>query len=93
MTTVAINDKYVEVLSTFGDLHEAIDLALRRYTIEQITTKVTELRQKKTIWSDKKGNYAELFPELRPYSSTGEISQVQLLAVLEAIFEELHFPA
>ncbi len=55
MTTVAINDKYVEVLSTFGDLQEAIDLALQRYTIEQITSKITELRQKKAQYQAKYG--------------------------------------
>jgi len=46
MTTVSINDKYVEVLSAFGDVQEAIDLALQRFTIEQVTSKVSELRHK-----------------------------------------------
>jgi hypothetical protein len=36
MVTVAIKDKYVEALTVFGDLQAAIDLALQRYTIEQI---------------------------------------------------------
>jgi hypothetical protein len=46
MTTVFINDKYISILSRFGDLQEAVDIALRRYTIDQITDKITELRQK-----------------------------------------------
>jgi hypothetical protein len=55
MTTVSINDKYIEVLSTFGDLQEAIDVALRRYTIEQITIRVTELRQTDAKYQAKYG--------------------------------------
>jgi hypothetical protein len=74
---------YFEKVCTKLSMKQKIDLIRR----------ITELRQKKTTWSDKKGNYTELFPELRPHSNTGEISQVQLLAVLEAILEELHFPA
>lgn len=46
MITVAIQDKYVETLTAFGDLQQAIDMALQRYAIEQITAKVTELRQR-----------------------------------------------
>lgn len=46
MTTVAIRDKYVEVLSTFGDMQTAIDLALQRYTIEQITARISDLRRR-----------------------------------------------
>ena len=53
MTTVSINNKYVKVLSAFGDLQEAIDLALRRYTIEQITGKVSELRHKEAQYQAK----------------------------------------
>ena len=48
MTTVLIKDEYAELLSTFGDLQTAIDVALQRYTIEQITAKVAELRDPET---------------------------------------------
>lgn len=37
MVTVSIKDEYVEVLSVLGDLQAAMDLAIQRYTIEQIT--------------------------------------------------------
>ncbi|MEZ2231420.1 hypothetical protein [Microcoleus sp.] len=40
MVTVSIKDEYVEVLSALGDLQAAMDLAIQRYTIEQITGKV-----------------------------------------------------
>ena len=46
MATVAIPEKYVEVLSALGDLQTTVDLALQRYTIEQITAKITDLRQR-----------------------------------------------
>ena len=46
MTTVAISNKYVDGLSALGDLQSAVDLALQRYTIEQITAKVADLRRR-----------------------------------------------
>lgn len=55
MTIISIDNKYVEVLKTFGDLQQGIDLALRRYAIEQITTKVAELRQKDAFYQAKYG--------------------------------------
>jgi len=53
MTTVFINDKYISILSRFGDLQEAVDIALRRYTIYQITAKIAELRQKDARYQTK----------------------------------------
>jgi hypothetical protein len=44
MATVSIQDEYAEILTAFGELQSAIDLALKRYAIEQITTKADELR-------------------------------------------------
>jgi hypothetical protein len=55
MTTVLIDDKYIKVLSTFGDIQKAIDLALQRYTIEQVTSKLAELRQKDAEYQIKYG--------------------------------------
>lgn len=55
MTTVAIREKYVEALTPFGNLEQAIDLALQRYTIEQITTKLAELRRRDKVYQDKFG--------------------------------------
>ena len=46
MVTVSIKDEYAEILTAFGELQDALDLALKRYAIEQIVTKVDELRQR-----------------------------------------------
>jgi hypothetical protein len=46
MTTVTVQNKFTEILASFGDLQESVNTAVQRYTIEQITTKITELRRK-----------------------------------------------
>jgi len=46
MTTVSIPDKYAKALSALGDVQAAVDVALQRYTIEQITAKIAQLRQR-----------------------------------------------
>jgi hypothetical protein len=46
MTTVTVQNKFTEILATFGDVQESVNTAVQRYTIEQITTKITELRRK-----------------------------------------------
>ncbi|GBF80805.1 hypothetical protein [Aphanothece sacrum] len=53
MITVSIKDEYAEILSNFGNLESAIDLALKRYTIEQITTKIAGLKQKNLNYQNK----------------------------------------
>lgn len=63
MTTVSIKDKYVEVLTTFGDLQAGIDQALQRYTIEQIAAKVAELQQKDAKYQTKYGMEYPAFVE------------------------------
>jgi hypothetical protein len=40
---------------TFGDIQKAIDLALQRYTIEQVISKLAELRQKNARYQIKYG--------------------------------------
>lgn len=55
MTTIDIPEKYVEVLSVLGDVQTAVDLALQRYTIEQITTKLAQLRQRDHDYQAKYG--------------------------------------
>ena len=58
MVTVSIKDEYAEILTAFGELQDALDLALKRYTIEQIVTKVDELRQRDALYQAKYGqNY------------------------------------
>lgn len=55
MTSVAIPEKYIEVLSILGDVQTAVDLALQRYTIEQITARIAELRQRDQGYRSKYG--------------------------------------
>ena len=55
MVTVAIPDKYAEMLRALGDVQAAIDLAVQRYAIEQITGKLAELRQREAGYVAKYG--------------------------------------
>lgn len=55
MVTIAVQDKYAEILTAFGNLQESVDTALQRYTIEQITSKVNELRQKNAAYQERYG--------------------------------------
>jgi hypothetical protein len=52
---VAIQDKYVEALTAFGDLNKAVDIALQRFTVEQITEKIAEFRDKDADYQAKYG--------------------------------------
>ncbi|MCA9967370.1 MAG: hypothetical protein KC423_24145 [Anaerolineales bacterium] len=45
MTTVAINEKYISALTLAGSLELAVDQALQRYSIEQISDKIAELKR------------------------------------------------
>lgn len=55
MTTVTVSDKFTEILASFGDLQESVNAAVQRYTIDQITTKVNELRRKDGDFQKKYG--------------------------------------
>lgn len=55
MTIVTVSDKFTEILASFGDLQESVNAAVQRYTIEQITTKVNELRRKNEGYQKKYG--------------------------------------
>jgi hypothetical protein len=55
MMNVAVQDKYAETLSLMGDLDTAVNSALQRYTIEQITNKIAELRQQEEKYRRKYG--------------------------------------
>ena len=46
MMTVTIPDKYAEALNALGDIQTAVDLALQRYTIDQITSRIARLRER-----------------------------------------------
>ena len=55
MTIVTVQDKFTEILASFGDLQESVNAALQRYTIDQITTKINELRRKDESYQKKYG--------------------------------------
>lgn len=46
MTTIVIDDQVAEVLSQFGDVQEAANRAVKRYTLEQIADQVENLRRR-----------------------------------------------
>lgn len=57
---VAIRDQYTEALSVLGNLEEAVNIALQRFVIEQITAKIRELRQRDTEYHNRYGcDYSE----------------------------------
>ena len=55
MLTIPVQEKYVNVLSAFGDIQTVIETAVRRYTLERITTKITELQQRENAYQAKYG--------------------------------------
>ncbi len=55
MTTVTVHNKFTEVLASFGDLQESVNVAVQRYTIEQVANKITELRRKDEEFQKKYG--------------------------------------
>jgi hypothetical protein len=55
MTTVTVQNKFAEILASFGDVQESVNAAVQRYTIEKITNKITELRLKDEEFQKKYG--------------------------------------
>jgi hypothetical protein len=55
MVTIAVQDKFVEILTALGDLQESVNVALQRYTIEQIGGKIAELRKRNTEYQTRYG--------------------------------------
>ncbi|MBX3036232.1 MAG: hypothetical protein KF758_04895 [Anaerolineales bacterium] len=55
MTNVTVSDKFTEILASFGDLQESVNAAVQRYTIDQITTKINELKNKDSEFQKKYG--------------------------------------
>lgn len=53
MTTVTVSDRFTAILASFGDLQESVNVAVQRYTIEQITTKINELKNKSNEFEKK----------------------------------------
>lgn len=57
MKTVAVRvrDNYAELLTAFGGIQASVDAALQRYVIEQMTSKIAELREKESQFQIKYG--------------------------------------
>lgn len=55
MTTVTINDKYVEALSPLGRLEEVTNIALRRYAVSEVAEKIADLQSRRTQYEKKYG--------------------------------------
>ena len=70
MITVTIPDKYAKVLGALGDVQMAVDLALQRYTIEQIAAKIAELRQRAQGYEAKYGVDYSTFAQRMAHDET-----------------------
>jgi predicted RecB family endonuclease len=55
MTTITLQEKFTDVLASFGDLQEAVNTAVQRYTIDQVTTRINELRRRDDEYNKKYG--------------------------------------
>ena len=50
-----------------------------------VANRISELTLKNPIWLQKSRNFIDLFPELKPYSTSGHISGLQLCVVMKQI--------
>lgn len=73
---VVIPHKYVEILRPLGKIEQAVETALRRYTIEQISIKISELRQRDQVFQGKYGLDYETFVE-RTAVDEGFVSHIE----------------
>jgi len=84
MLTVSIKKEYADILSTFGEPQKAIDLALQRYSIEQITAKIVELRQKEAMYQLK---YGMDYPTFTQRLTEDELFSEQVEASVNKMWE------
>jgi len=68
--------------------HEKIAPNLTSQQKEDIAKRISNLTQVSPIWQDREKNWAEEFPELKPYINT-VLSGLYLVAVMEGILEDL----
>lgn len=59
--TVTLDDKYVKALAPLGDVRASVDEAIRRYTVERITSIIADLQAKDARWREKYGCDYETF--------------------------------
>ena len=63
-----------------------------KLTVEQkheLMQKISQRTLKDPIWIDKERNFIDDFPELKPYSHSGQISGLQLVTVMECCLKDL----
>lgn len=53
-----------------------------------LAKKISELTLEAPIWTDGETDWSSRFPELKPYSTSGKISGLQLVSVMGAILNE-----
>jgi len=52
MTTLTLDHKYIELLQPFGNLHEVLAEAIKRYALELINERIDLARQNEVqLWS------------------------------------------
>jgi len=74
---------------------EEVSPHLSREEKQRLAHKISRVTLQTPIWFEvdsktkKPWNFIDKFPELKPFSSTGEISGIQLVAVLEGIVKEV----
>jgi hypothetical protein len=61
MVSVSVQDKFIEILSSFGDLQESVNVALQHYTIDQIAARINELRRREDQYKTRYGLEYPLF--------------------------------
>ena len=84
MVTVAIQDKYVETLNALGGVQAALDLALQRFAIEQITGKLAELKQREAAY---RARYGLDYPTFAQRVATDEDFVLQVETRLSKTWE------
>ena len=55
MVTVAIDERYADLFTMLGGIQESANLAMQRYVVEQITTKISELKGRDATYAQKYG--------------------------------------
>ena len=84
MLTIPVQEKYVNVLSAFGNIQTVIETAVRRYALEQVTTKITELRQRENAYQAK---YGMDYPTFAQRTAEDEAFVTQIETTITKLWE------
>jgi hypothetical protein len=75
--SITIKDRYVRMLSSFdSDVQSAVDLALQRYLIDQVTARIASLKRKDRAFQTKYGCDYETFSR-RTAEDEGYVKEVE----------------